>query len=286
MTFTTIISAQALHDLIVAGAQPVLFDCTFDLTAPLAGRETYAQGHIPGARYVDLDHDLSGQPDGTNGRHPLPNRDAFAERLRALGLSSGRQVIAYDGNGGHFAARLWWMLRWLGHDAVAVLDGGRQAWVYQGFTLEQGLGSAPVAPGDFIAGASLVGGVVDADQVLANIDGGDLVVIDARDAARFRGEPHPFDTASGHIPGARNRFLRDNFDASGKFLSGADLASAFSALLAGTGPEKAVMQCGSGVTACVNVLAMEIAGMKGAMLYPGSWSEWTSDPSRPIAAGD
>lgn len=286
MAFTTIISAQDLHDLIVAGAPVALFDCTFDLTAPEAGRETFAQGHIPGALYLDLDHDLSGKPDGTNGRHPLPDRDAFAARLRALGLSAGQQVVAYDGNGGHFAARLWWMLRWLGHDAVAVLDGGRQAWLDAGFALEQGRGSAPAGVGDITPGAALVGDVVDADQVLANIDKGDLVVIDARDAARFRGEPHPLDTASGHIPGARNRFLRQNFDTSGKFLGAADLAQAFAAVLDGTPPDKAVMQCGSGVTACVNALAMEIAGLKGARLYPGSWSEWTSDPSRPIATGN
>lgn len=286
MTFTTIISAQALHDLIVEGAPPALFDCTFDLTAPLAGRESYAQGHLPGALYCDLDQDLSAEPDGTNGRHPLPDPLVFAERLRALGLSRGQQVVAYDGNGGHFAARLWWMLRWLGHDAVAVLDGGRQAWLDAGFALEQGHGALPAAPGDFAAGPSLVGDVVSADQVLANIDGGDLLVIDARDAARFRGEPHPLDTASGHIPGARNRFLRDNFDASGKFLSALELAAGFAAVLGDTSPDKAVMQCGSGVTACVNALAMEIAGLKGAKLYPGSWSEWTSDPSRPIATGD
>lgn len=187
---------------------------------------------------------------------------------------------------GIFAARLWWMLRWLGHDAVAVLDGGRQAWEAAGYVLESG-DALSVAAGDFAISASLVGGVVSADQLLANIDhGGDLVVIDARDAARFRGEPHPLDTASGHIPGARNRFLRDNFTADGTFKSADELARAFAAVLGDAPPERSVMQCGSGVTACSNALAMEIAGLKGAKLYPGSWSEWTADPTRPIAKGD
>ncbi len=284
MPFTTIISASTLHDLIAAGEPLLVLDCEFDLGDPAKGRDVYAEEHIPGARYVHLDDDLSGRPDGTNGRHPLPDPHVFAQRLRALGLRRGQQVVAYDGNGGHFAARLWWMLRWLGHDAVAVLDGGRQAWLDAGFPLETGVPAAAV-PGDFVAGPSLTGGIVSARDVLANIDGGDLVVIDARDPARFRGDPHALDTASGHIPGARNRFLRDNFDAQGKFRNAEELARAFTAVLAGTPPEKAVMQCGSGVTACSNALAMEIAGLKGAKLYPGSWSEWVSDPSRPIATG-
>ena len=284
MPFTTIISARDLHDLIVAGEPLLLLDCEFDLGDPAKGRDTYAQGHIPGARYVNLDDDLSARPDGTNGRHPLPDPGMFAGCLRALGLKRGQQVIAYDGNGGHFVARLWWMLRWLGHDAVAVLDGGRQAWLAEGFALEMGP-PAPAEPGDFVPAPSLAGGVVSADEVLANIAGGDLVVIDARDPARFRGEPHPLDSASGHIPGARNRFLRDNFNPDGTFKSAAELARAFGAVLAGTPADKAVMQCGSGVTACSNALAMEIAGLRGAKLYPGSWSEWTADPSRPIATG-
>ncbi|AZI34813.1 putative sulfurtransferase [Caenibius tardaugens NBRC 16725] len=284
MAFTTIISADALHDLIVAHAPLLVLDCTFDLTDPAKGRAVYAQGHIPGASYVDLEEDLSGQPDGANGRHPLPDRAAFAQHMRRLGLNSGQQVIAYDGNGGHFAARLWWMLRWLGHDAVAVLDGGTAVWQAAGFTLEPGSTPAPDA-GDFTPGAPLVGAVVSADQVLANIASGEFVVIDARDPARFRGEPHPLDTVSGHIPGARNRFLRDNFDADGKFLSPDRLAAAFRAVLDGAPPEKAVMQCGSGVTACSNALAMEIAGLRGAGLYPGSWSEWTADPARPVQTG-
>lgn len=284
MPFTTIVSAGALHDLIAAGQPVLVLDCEFDLTDPAKGRKTYEQGHIPGARYIHLETDLSGTPDGTNGRHPLPDRAAFAERMRALGLREGRQIVAYDGNGGHFAARLWWMLRWVGHEVVAVLDGGRQAWLAGGWPLEAGeAGSAE--PGDFVAGPPLVGGVVSADEVLANIDGGDMVVVDARDPARFSGDPHPLDTASGHIPGARNRFLRDNFAADGTFRSAEELAQAFRAVLGDTPPEKAVMQCGSGVTACSNALAMEIAGLKGAKLYPGSWSEWTSDPARPVATG-
>ena len=284
MPFTTIISVQALHDLIAAGGPLFLVDCEFDLADPARGREIHRQGHLPGARYMDLDADLSGVPDGANGRHPLPDRDVFARRMRELGLRKGQQIVAYDGNGGHFAARFWWMMRWLGHEAVAVLDGGRQAWLAERMPLEAGE-AGPCDPGDFVPITPLVGDVVNAGDVLANIDVGDLVVIDARDPARFRGEPHPLDTASGHIPKARNRFLRDNFDAGGKFRSAEELAHAFGLVLDGTPPEKAVMQCGSGVTACSNALAMEIAGLKGARLYPGSWSEWTSDPSRPIATG-
>ncbi|MDE8651584.1 sulfurtransferase [Novosphingobium album (ex Liu et al. 2023)] len=284
MAWTTIIPATALHDLIGQGAPVLVLDCEFDLGDPARGRSVYRAGHIPGARYVHLDDDMSARPDGSNGRHPLPDPAALAARLRALGLHRGQQVVAYDGNGGFYAARLWWMLRWLGHEAVAVLDGGRQAWLAEGFVLESD-DPAPVAEGDFTIAPALVGGVVSADEVLANIARGDLLVVDARDPARFAGAPHPLDTVSGHIPGARNRFLRDNFDATGKFKLPAELAREFAMVLGETPPDKAVMQCGSGVTACANALAMEIAGLKGAKLYPGSWSEWTSDPARPVATG-
>ena len=282
MAFTTIISAADLATLMAEDSPPLVFDCEFDLLDAAKGRDVYLHSHIPGAHHVDLHADMAGKPDGTNGRHPLPDRDAFAARMQQLGLRNGVQVVAYDGNGGHYAARLWWMLRWIGHEAVAVLDGGKAAWDAEGQALETDVPAPPIK-GDFTAGPPLVGGIVSADEVLANTDGGVFVVVDARDPARFRGEPHPLDTASGHIPGARNRFVRDNFDASGKFRTADELAADFGAVLAGTSPEKAVMQCGSGVTACSNALAMEIAGLKGALLYPGSWSEWSADPSRPIA---
>lgn len=280
--FETIVSVEELRALIAQSADVLLLDCEFDLGDPDRGQALYRQGHLPGARYLDLERDLSGPVTGSNGRHPLPARTAFAETMRRLGLKSGQQAIVYDGNGGIFAARAWWMLRWLGHAAVAVLDGGRQAWVEAGAPLEAG--EPPVArEGDFATDLPLVGQPVTADEVLANIDAGDSQVIDARDAQRFAGAPHPLDTASGHIPGASNRFYRDNLDEAGRFRPAAELAEAFDAALGGKPSEAAVLQCGSGVTACHNALAMEIAGRKGARLYPGSWSEWTSDPARPIA---
>jgi thiosulfate/3-mercaptopyruvate sulfurtransferase len=280
MIYQTIIGAEPLRDRIAAGAVLVL-DCEFDLGDPDRGRAVYQEGHLPGARYVDLERELSGAVTGRNGRHPLPSRDAFAATLRRLGLRAGQQVVAYDGNGGFYAARLWWMLRWLGHAPVAVLDGGRQAWVEAGLPLKAGEPDA-ASEGDFVAAPSLVGDPVGVDDVLANLTTGALQVIDARDAARFGGAPHPLDTVSGHIPGARNRFFRDNLDANGRFRSPEALAGDFASVLAGKPAEQAVLQCGSGVTACHNALAMEIAGLKGARLYPGSWSEWTSDPARPV----
>lgn len=280
--FETILSVEDLRRLIGDAADVLLLDCEFDLGDPDKGRSLYHEGHLPDARYLDLERDLSGEVTGTNGRHPLPARTAFAATMRGLGLKAGQQVVLYDGNGGIYAARAWWMLRWLGHAAVAVLDGGRQAWIDAGLPVESGE-PRPAREGDFTMGEPLVGPPVSADQLMANLDGGALQVIDARDAQRFAGAPHALDTVSGHIPGASNRFYRDNLDEAGRFRSAEELAGAFTAALAGKPPEQAVLQCGSGVTACHNALAMEIARLPGARLYPGSWSEWTSDPSRPVA---
>jgi len=280
--FDTILSIEDLHGLLGQAADVLVIDCEYDLSDPDRGRETYRQSHLPGALYLDLKRDLSGSETGTNGRHPLPARDAFVATMRRLGLKSAQQVVLYDGAGGIYAARAWWMMRWLGHAAVAVLDGGRQAWVEAGLPLESGEPSTPHESG-FAAGEPLVGDPVTADQLTDNLAGGALQVIDARDAQRFAGAPHALDAVSGHIPGATNRFYRENLDEAGRFRSAGELADAFATALAGKPPERAVMQCGSGVTACHNALAMEIAGFKGARLYPGSWSEWTSDPTRPIA---
>ncbi|VWX53439.1 sulfurtransferase [Novosphingobium sp. 9U] len=281
MTYETIAQVQDLRELLADGADVLVLDCEFDLGDPDRGRAVYLEAHLPGARYVDLELDLSGEVTGDNGRHPLPARTAFAATMRALGLKAGQQVVAYDGNGGIYAARLWWMLRWLGHPPVAVLDGGRQAWAEAALPFESGE-PGPVREGDFTLGEPLVGQPVTAREVLANIAAGELQVIDARDAQRFAGAPHPLDTVSGHIPGASNRFYRDNFDEGGRLKPAADLAQAFATALGGKAPGNAVLQCGSGVTACHNLLAMEIAGLKGGRLYPGSWSEWTSDPLRPV----
>lgn len=281
MTYETIAQVEDLRALLASGADVLVLDCEFDLGDPDRGRAAYLEAHLPGARYVDLELDLSGEVTGANGRHPLPARTAFAATMRGLSLRAGQQVIAYDGNAGIYAARLWWMLRWLGHAQVAVLDGGRQAWAEAGLPFEHGE-PGPAREGDFALGEPLVGRPVTAREVLANLTSGELQVIDARDAQRFGGAPHPLDTVSGHIPGASHRFFRDNLDAAGRLRSPEELRAAFVPALNGKPPEQAVLQCGSGVTACHNALAMEIAGLKGARLYPGSWSEWTSDPSRPV----
>ncbi|KVM53984.1 3-mercaptopyruvate sulfurtransferase [Burkholderia ubonensis] len=281
--YTTLISAANLAErLAAAPASVALFDCRFDLADTGAGETAYAAGHIPGAQYLHLDRDLSGRKTGTNGRHPLPTRDALVATLVDRGLKQGQQVVAYDAQGGSYAARLWWLLRWLGHDSVAVLDGGLQAWQAAG----QPLTTETQHPsrGDFRAQAPLES-TVDAQAVLANLTSHARLVIDARAADRYRGENETIDPVGGHIPGARNRFFKDNLAADGRFKTGHELRETFSALLAGTEPNLAILQCGSGVTACHNALAMEIAGLHGASLYPGSWSEWCADPSRPIATG-
>ncbi|KVU89115.1 sulfurtransferase [Burkholderia ubonensis] len=281
--YTTLISAANLAErLAAAPASVALFDCRFDLADTGAGETAYAAGHISGAQYLHLDRDLSGRKTGTNGRHPLPTRDALVATLVDRGLKQGQQVVAYDAQGGSYAARLWWLLRWLGHDSVAVLDGGLQAWQAAG----QPLTTETQHPsrGDFRAQAPLES-TVDAQAVLANLTSHARVVIDARAADRYRGENETIDPVGGHIPGARNRFFKDNLAADGRFKTGHELRETFSALLAGTEPNLAILQCGSGVTACHNALAMEIAGLHGASLYPGSWSEWCADPSRPIATG-
>jgi thiosulfate/3-mercaptopyruvate sulfurtransferase len=281
--YTTLISATNLVERIAAAPGSVfIVDCRFDLAAPDAGETAYAAGHIPGAHYLHLDRDLSGAKTGKNGRHPLPERAAIVARLKEIGLNSGQQVVAYDAQGGMYAARLWWLLRWLGHDSVALLDGGLQAWQAAGQPLDS---STPAAsPGTFAAGAPLAV-TIDVDGVLRNLNTHERVLIDARAADRYRGENETLDAVGGHIPGALNRFFKDNLNADGRFKSAHDLRTTFGALLSATSPDRVVLQCGSGVTACHNALAMEIAGLHGAALYPGSWSEWSSDASRPVATG-
>lgn len=280
MAYTTLISVA---DLAPRLADPafVIFDCRHDLMKPEAGAQAYAQSHIPGARFAHSDRDLAGPKTGRNGRHPLPNAEAFAAWLGRQGVAAGKQVIAYDSAAGASATRLWWMLRWLGHEAVAVLDGGWDAWVQSGHEV-----SAEVP--DVIA-AHFEGrprnSWVDVDFVRSHLNDPSVVLIDARSAERFRGEVEPIDPVAGHIPGARNRLYKDNLDARSHFKPAAQLREEFLRLLAGTKPEQIVHQCGSGVSACHNLLAMEIAGLPGAKLYPGSWSEWCADPSRPVAKG-
>jgi thiosulfate/3-mercaptopyruvate sulfurtransferase len=282
VSFGTLIDTADLARLIEAG-EVLVCDCRFDLSDVQAGRRAYLDGHIPRAVYVDLDHDLSAEPNGQNGRHPLPDAQAFAARMAELGLSNGRQVVGYDSSGGYYASRLWWMLRWIGHRQAAVLDGGFAAWVEAGLELRQGEEQA--VPGAFEASVEPAMPISDVHAIEANLDSGELLVVDARTAERFAGEPHPLDTASGHIPGAGNRFWQKNLDANGRFKPADQLAREFSELLDGRPAGEVVHQCGSGVTATHNLLAMEVAGLSGSRLYPGSWSECTSDPKRPVATG-
>ncbi|MGX9217883.1 sulfurtransferase [Massilia varians] len=286
--YTTLISAQdlAAH---IDNPNWVVVDCRHDLMNLAAGREGYAAGHLPGAVFGDIDTQLSGAkhgPDGVfRGRHPLPEKEALLETLRGWGIDDDSQVVAYDAHGGMFAARLWWLMRWLGHEAVAVLDGGMAAWQAIGKPLTLDVVSKP--RGSIGVRAPFVPTVTVA-EVMENVDKGERIVIDARAADRFRGENETIDPIGGHIPGARNRFFKDNLQADGRFKDAATLRDEFAPLV--DDPARAIMQCGSGVTACHNLLALEVAGMPGAALYPGSWSEWVgdgkNDTGRPVAKGD
>jgi thiosulfate/3-mercaptopyruvate sulfurtransferase len=280
MPFTTLISVQ---DLAARLSDPrfVLFDCRHDLMKPDAGAQAYAQSHIPGARFAHSDKDLAGAKTGRNGRHPLPDAQAFAGWLGRMGVDSGKQVIAYDSAGGASATRLWWMLRWLGHDAVAVLDAGWEAWVASGGPVTADL---PTVVPTVFSGQPR-DSCADVEFVRSHLNDPSVVVVDARSPERFRGEVEPIDPVAGHIPGARNRLYKHNLDATNRFKPPAQLREEFLRLLAGARPEQVVHQCGSGVSACHNLLAMEIAGLPGGKLYPGSWSEWCADPARPVATG-
>jgi thiosulfate/3-mercaptopyruvate sulfurtransferase len=286
---TTLIDAATLAAHIDDPAW-VILDCRHDLVNLAAGRDAYAAGHLPQAQFADVESALSGakripQADGSDGafrgRHPLPERAAFIAQLRAWGIDDATQVVAYDAHGGMFAARLWWMLRWVGHGAVAVLDGGLPAWQAAGHALSTAI-PAPRARGSIALREALVA-TVDVDTVLANVEGGNRTVVDARAPDRFRGENETIDPVGGHIPGAKNRFFKDNLQADGRFKAPDQLKAELTAAVGD--PAQAIMQCGSGVTACHNLLALEVAGMPGALLYPGSWSEWSADPARPVATG-
>ncbi len=281
--YTTLISAASLAAHI-DDPDWVIVDCRHDLANLSAGRDAFRAAHLPHALFADMETELSGDKRGVDGafrgRHPLPSREAFIETLRGWGVNDATQVVAYDAHGGMFAARLWWMLRWVGHEAVAVLDGGMAAWQAQGSALST---AAPAARRGAIALRAPLADIVDAGQVLANIGTGGRTVLDARSPDRFRGENETIDPVGGHIPGAKNRFFKDNLQADGRFKDAAALKAEFSALV--DDPARSIMQCGSGVTACHNLLALEVAGLPGAALYPGSWSEWCADPARPVASG-
>lgn len=279
-----LIQARELQALLDAGAPVLVMDCSFDLANPAAGRAQFEAEHLPGAVYVDLDHDLSekGRP-ASEGRHPLPERERFAARMAELGLSPQTQVVAMDRQGVNFCGRLWWMLRWCGHEAVAVLDGGLAAWKAAGGALESGP-ARPRAPGLFRAGPSLAP-TLDTAGLLARLGRADTTVIDARAGARFRGEVEPLDPVAGHVPGALNRPFGDNLLADGRFKPAEQLRREFEALLGGRDPAGVVHQCGSGVSAVPNALAMAIAGLGTTTLYPGSWSAWCNTEGTPRARG-
>jgi len=281
MKYSTLVSARTLGDH-QADPDWIVFDVRHDLSDVSAGEAAYLAGHIPGARFLHLDRDLSTSPTGRNGRHPLPSPEAFAELLSLHGVGPSTQIVAYDAHGGMFASRLWWMARWIGHEAVAVLDGGLLAWIKHGGEIDSDL-PAPCSAGGIKPRASLVEHVV-VDQVLSNLQDRQKLVIDARSPDRFRGENETIDPVGGHIPGAVNRFFKDNLLADGRFKPAAQLRNELQAAGLDSG-QAPVHQCGSGVTACHNLLAMEHAGLHGSVLYPGSWSEWCADPKRPVAVG-
>ena len=284
--FTTLINCAELQSLRQRGAPLLLIDCTADLMHPEAGRQQFLAAHLPDAIHADLDHDLSAHGDAdaaSGGRHPLPRREVFAQWLRHIGLQTETQVVVYDRNGLNFCGRLWWMLKWAGHEAVAVLDGGLAAWVASGSALETGLGT-PRTPSDWTLQPPLRV-LVTADEVLAHLNQPGQTLVDARAAPRFRGELEPLDPVAGHIPGALNRPFGLNLDAEGRLKPADTLRAEFDALLAGQDPASVVHQCGSGVSALPNMLAMEVAGYPPTRLFAGSWSEWCRDPARPVSRG-
>jgi thiosulfate/3-mercaptopyruvate sulfurtransferase len=281
---TPLIAAQALQQaLATPGSDVLVLDCSFDLANPAAGRRAHDAGHVPGALYVSLDDTMSSAKTGLNGRHPLPTREAFASAMAALGAHDHTPIVAYDNAGGMYAARLWWMLRWAGHAQVSVLDGGYAAWLASGAAVAS-TPTSPRAPGAFTLRPALVQAVSYAD-VLANTQTRERLVVDARAADRFRGENETLDPVGGCIPGAVNRLFRNNLAADGRFKPAADLRAEWLALLGDMPVSRVINQCGSGVTACHNLLALESAGLTGAALYPGSWSEWCAQPGAPIATG-
>jgi thiosulfate/3-mercaptopyruvate sulfurtransferase len=294
---TTLISAEQLMALRAAKARLMVFDCTFDLMNPSSGEKQYLEAHIPGAVHADLDHALSdkGSPDtasgepqphpgaASGGRHPLPSREKFAMWLSSVGFANDMQAVVYDRNGANYCGRLWWMLKWAGHDAVAVLDGGLQAWQAAGGPVSSG-----PEPSHFQSNFDLgepLRRLVTTEDVAARLGQSGQTLVDARAAARYRGEVEPLDPVAGHIPGALNRPFAQNLGADGRFKPAAQLRAEFEQLLAGRDPSSVVHQCGSGVSAVPNLIAMELAGFPPGALYAGSWSEWSRNPKLPVEKG-
>jgi thiosulfate/3-mercaptopyruvate sulfurtransferase len=298
MAYTTLISVEQLQGLRDSCQAHTVFDCSFLLTEPQAGEAMFAEAHIPGAVYAHLDKHLSaakyaasGKPapgtSASGGRHPLPLRETFAAWLGSVGFDNTQLAVVYDRQGANYCGRLWWMLKWAGHERVAVLDGGLQAWQAAGAAVESGPQVERPASNYALALEKTTLVTIDsiASQVGKSAGPGGQTVIDARATPRFRGEVEPLDPVAGHIPGALNRPFNLNIGADGRFRPAAELRAAFDALLAGRDPSTVVHHCGSGVSAVPNIIAMEIAGLGRTGLFAGSWSEWCSDPARPVAQG-
>ena len=278
MTYTTVISAEDLNTHI-NNDNWVVLDCRFTLTDTEAGQRSYDEGHIPGARYIHLDDDLAAPVSEATGRHPLPDPAELAKRLGELGIDNNTQVVAYDDTFGAMASRLWWLLRWMGYDKVALLDGGLPAWIRKKFPMTT---ETPTYSEKEFLPALRNEMVVDMPTMEGVVDRGDNVIIDARSEERFTGEVEPLDRVAGHIPGAVNLPFEDNLDLDGTFMSKEELIELYDEFTSGKTADQVVMMCGSGVTACHNLVAMEIAGLTGARLYAGSWSEWITNSEHPV----
>ncbi len=290
--YTTLITAAELQSLRLRAVPLMIFDCSFELMQPEAGNQQYAQSHIAGAVRADLNRHLSAGSGATDvasgGRHPLPSRESFAHWLSSVGFDNTMQAVVYDRQGANYCGRLWWMLKWVGHEATAILDGGLQAWQASGGAIQAA--AAHESPGiDTGSGkfelSAAKARLTTTQTVVKDLGRPGQTLIDARAEARFKGEVEPLDPVAGHIPGALNRPFSLNLDTNGKFKPAALLRSEFDALLAGRDPATVVHHCGSGVSAIPNLIAMEIAGLGRGALYAGSWSEWCADHARPVAQG-
>jgi thiosulfate/3-mercaptopyruvate sulfurtransferase len=277
---TTIVSTETLASHL--GGNWVVVDCRFDLQNEQWGRDQYRTAHVPGAVYASLTHDMAGPRTGTNGRHPLPSIEALSATLGRLGITRGTQVVTYDQDSGMYASRLWWLLRYAGHDAVAVLDGGWAKWIREGRATRSGDENRPAATFTAAPRAEMR---IDVDEVSVQLGHADTLLVDARAPERYEGQSEPIDRVPGHIPGAVNHHYRMNAADDFTLLPPQELRETFQKVLGSHEPSQSVMYCGSGVTACHNLLAMTHAGLPGARLYAGSWSEWSADPARPVEKG-
>ena len=278
-TYTMLIEPQALAALHAADPSLAIVDCRHDLARPDWGSEAFRESHIPGAVFAHLDRDLSGPVGPGSGRHPLPDPQRLAATFGRWGIDEQTQIVAYDQGTGAFAARLWWLARFLGHTRVAVLNGGLAAWQRAGLPVSAAPASRRAA---HFAAHPHTAWVVSAGELACGLDRGSLLLVDARSADRFAGRNETVDPVAGHIPGARNHPFAENLDGAGRFLEPAQLEARWRGTLSGAAPQSVVSMCGSGVTACHNLLAMALAGLSGARLYAGSWSEWICDPARPV----